>query len=175
MKYFFIISLTLFSCSNTETNKDAKNEQFILTHKIDSLEQIGTNNSEGISKQDQDQLLSSLEEYASNFPKDDSLAFYLDKIQMIYAAKEDYIKSSEYAERIIKSHKNYPNRALIIESQAANYDVFLTPRDTNKIKHYYQLLLKENKNIDKEKREDILKRLKHIHLPLKEYIQFLNQ
>jgi hypothetical protein len=47
----------------------------------------------------------------------------------------------------------------------------ITPRDTAKIRKYYNLLLKEP-TITKEKRIDVLARLKHIDMTLFEYIDF---
>jgi hypothetical protein len=57
-----------------------------------------------------------------------------------------------------------------LESLASTYDVLIEPRDAEKVKYYYELLLKEK--IKASKRKDIENRLKHIDMDFFEYSQF---
>jgi hypothetical protein len=54
---------------------------------------------------------------------------------------------------------------------ASSYDVVIEPRDTAKVRKYYNMLLKE-KNLTLEKRQDIMVRLKHMELNFFEFIDF---
>ena len=62
---------------------------------------------------------------------------------------------------------------MILESQASNFDIFYEPRDTSKIRYYYTLLLKENPTMNKDKKQGIEMRLKHLNLTFDEYIAAL--
>jgi len=173
--YFLIISLTLFSCSSetNSTTESVNNElKKDLLIKIESIEKISQTNS--ISKEEQQELIDYLLEFYHNFPEDKNAPVCLDKVQMVYSAMENYRKASLYADTLILKYPSYPNRDLIIESQAANYDIFIIPRDTVKVRHYYELLLKEGKIIDKNKKSDIQKRLSNLHLNFQEYCSIQN-
>lgn len=166
----------MIACSNDTTNiteeekSELKNE---IIDKISVLEKKGTQSASGITDNDRKALINSLLDFHKNFPNDEKTPHCLDKLQMIYSSMGDYQKSIEYSEIIIKDFPNYVNRTLIIENQAANYDIFISPRDTTKVRFYYELLLKENKKLDTEKKSDILKRLSNNHLNFNEYVAFL--
>lgn len=178
LRLFIISAILLNSCNNTEVNSDKKTSESKkqeLLSKISDFEKRGVNSSEGINQADRDSLISSLNNFYYAFPKDEKTPFCLDKLQMIYSSIEDYKKSSEYLDVIIQNFPKYVNRPLIIEGQASNYDIFIEPRDSAKVRLYYNLLLKENPNIDNEKRNNILKRLENNHLNFQEYLQFLKE
>lgn len=176
---FFILSLVLLnSCENSgesDTIKSDESKKQELLKKISDFEKKGMNSSEGINQADRDSLISSLNNFYYAFPKDEKTPFCLDKLQMIYSSIEDYKKSSEYLEVIIQNFPKYVNRSLIIEGQASNYDIFIEPRDSAKVRFYYTLLLKENPDIDNEKRNNILKRLEYNHLSFNKYLHFLKE
>lgn len=179
MKYFglfFSILAFLFSCGNENSNlsKEDKSElKKEIISSISSLEKKGLESATGITETDRKSLIKSLMDFYTNFPNDEKTPHCLDKLQMIYSSTGDYQKSMEYSEIIIKDFPNYVNRALIIENQAANYDIFITPRDSAKVRYYYDLLLKENSNLETTKKDDIRKRLANNHLNFKEYVAFL--
>jgi len=177
-KQIFLSVLILNSCSNSEesvsSNSNKNKKQELLSH-ISRLERKGIESKKGIQKIDRDSLISSLNNFYYAFPKDDKTPYCLDKLQMIYSSQENYEKSSEYLQVIIKNFPNYINRPLNIESQASNYDIFIQPRDTSKVRFYYNLLLKENPDLEEEKRSYIIKRLENNHLSFNNYIQFLNE
>ena len=72
----------------------------------------------------------------------------------------------------VMKYPNYINRALVLESQGSTYDIFLQPRDTSKVRYYYELLLKENPKMEKDKREGIKDRLIHIDMNFDEFINY---
>jgi hypothetical protein len=59
---------------------------------------------------------------------------------------------------------------MVLESLATAYDVFLHPRNKEKVKMYYEMLLKEGTNLPAEQRQNIVFRLKNIDLSFEELI-----
>ena len=50
---------------------------------------------------------------------------------------------------------------MVIESQIVNYDIFITPRNAEKVKQYIELMLKE-KELSAEARKEYESRLQNI-------------
>jgi hypothetical protein len=73
----------------------------------------------------------------------------------------------------LKFFPNYKNRDFVLESLGSSYDIYIEPRDTSKVRYYYELLLKE-KTVKNDKKAEIRARLKYLHLDLFEYINFQN-
>lgn len=119
-----------------------------------------------------DSLIGSLLNFYKLFPRDKSAAKCLDKIQMFYSGEGKIQWSMAYADTLIQKFPKYENRALILESQAANYDMFVNPRDTNKVKYYFSMLLTENPSMDKEKRKGIELRLQNLGMTFEEFIDY---
>jgi hypothetical protein len=119
------------------------------------------------------ELINRLLSFYHNYPENEYAAECLDKTQMIYSAIEATSYSIAYSDTLLEKYPNYKNRELILESQGANYDVFLIPRDSLMVRKYYTMLLKEFPNMDKDKREGILKRLRSNNLSFDEYITTL--
>ena len=165
---FFILSLTLlYSCEENNSEINNKNAKELLVNKIKSLE---TALSEGISIQaNKDSLKIFLQEFVYRFPNEENTAICLDKLQMLYSGENDYVIASKYADTLIKEFPKYTNRILIIESQIANYDIFIQPRDTSKVRYYYNLLLDENPKMDSLKKQNIQKRLSKLELSYNEF------
>lgn len=176
LNILFIFTLLFSSCKNSETN-NAKNEskKQELLSKISLFEKKGMNSSKGIEKSDRDSLINALNNFYYAFPKDKKTPFCLDKLQMIYSSTEEYEKCSEYLDIIIQNFPKYINRPLIIEAQASNYDIFIQPRDSSKVRLFYNLLLSENPNLAEEKKNNILRRLENNHLNFNQYLQFLKE
>lgn len=127
--------------------------------------------SELVMDEKQTNLLNLLKEAYRSAPESKSAAEYLDKIHMIYVVKGDFESAAKYADTLINSYKDYPNRPMVLESQANNYDMFLKPRDPEKVRYYLELLLKENKDMPKEKQEEIRFRLKHVDKTIEQIIE----
>lgn len=121
------------------------------------------------------ELINRLVEYYHNYPEDPYSAECLDKVHMAYSGLNIHVKAVQYADTLLEKYPKYPNRAMVLESQGSAYDIFIQPRDIAKIRYYYELLLKENPNMDKEKRKGIEERLKHLDMTFDEYIEFKMQ
>lgn len=107
---------------------------------------------------------------AHRYPKDKDAAKYMDKAHMTFASLGLYARSADIADSIITFYPRYENRAMVLESAASTYDMFIIPRNKDKVKKYYEMLLKENPKMPKEQRESLELRLKHIDLTYEEMI-----
>ncbi len=116
------------------------------------------------------ELVNRLLAFYKQYPKDDFSAQCLDKTQMIYSTLDAPEYAVAYCDTLLNNYPKYKNRALVLESQGSNYDVFVTPRDSAKVRKYYTLLLEEFPNMDAEKKEGIRKRLMHNDLTFDEYL-----
>ena len=56
----------------------------------------------------------------------------LDKMQLAYSAMHDYVNAAHISDTLINNYPDYPNRELVLESQANNYDMFIIPRRKDK-------------------------------------------
>lgn len=176
MKIFICISLfvIVYSCGNS-VSKDEKTAEAlkeIIRMKEDSLAGF-QKEMKNIPMSKHHELISSLLDFYTRFPKDEYAPVCLDKVQMSYSGMGVYHRASEYADILLEKYPKYINRPMILESQASNYDIFMEPRDTTKVKYYYALLLKENPKMDKDKKEGIQMRLKHLDLSFDEYIDLM--
>lgn len=173
---FIVISICSFLASCSQSSKE-KSELTIEDYKA----KIVAYEDSIVSFQKQqknapiylkDSLIGSLLSFYKLFPKDKSAAKCLDKIQMFYSGEGKIQWSIAYADTLIQKFPKYENRALILESQAANYDMFVNPRDTNKVKQYFSMLLNENPSMDKEKRKGVELRLHNLGMTFEEFIDY---
>lgn len=170
----------LIAAACGDSSKDKKAEKPTLeelkkaiTHMHDSILDLQKSNKK-VESLHRIELINRLLAVYRNYPENDFSAECLDKVHMLYAAMEAPEYSAAYADTILEKFPKYKNRALILESQGANYDVFITPRDSSKVRKYYSMLLKEFPNLDKEKKDGIIKRLKSNNLTFDEYVQTLD-
>lgn len=110
-------------------------------------------------------------DFYHHFPKDKSAPKYLDKAHVIFASIGLHQRSVLLADTLIQNYPLYKNRPMVLESLASAYDVFILPRRKDKVKMYYEMLLKESKTLTNEQRADITYRLQHIDLTFEELIQ----
>ena len=177
MKTTFLILSLLFlfvsSCGDAvkENIEEMKSD---IKVKEDSLSAFQTEKV-AIPRERQNSLISSLVDFYTLHPDDPYAPECLDKVQMLYSGMGNYRRASEYADLILEKYPKYINREMILESQASNFDIFIQPRDSVKVKYYYNLLLKENPKLNKEKKEEIQLRLKYVSLNFEEYIDFLTK
>lgn len=127
---------------------------------------------EKLDVQMKERLINKLVHYYQSFPEDKYAPEYLDKLHMIAAGERDYVTAMKYADTLINNYKDYINRAMVLESMANAYDMFIVPRDTSKVRFYNDILLKENPEMDMDKRDEILYRMKHLDLTIDEFIDF---
>lgn len=117
------------------------------------------------------ELVEALKELYNKYPNSEEAPEALDKIHMTYSGMGKNDLSASWADTLLLKYPNYENRVMVIESQAASYDNLIEPRDTAKVRYYYELLLKEDKNMDTEKRAGIKERLRYNQLSMEEYIE----
>lgn len=174
--YIFLIALTslLYSCGGKSDTLSVESLKEEIKSKEDSLSLLQKDRLPILEKKHYE-LIESLLRFYYIHPKDPYAPVCLDKVQMSYSGLGVYFKAVHYADTLINNYPKYANRAMVLESQASNYDIFFTPRDTNKVKYYYKLLLKENPKMDQDKKAGFELRLKHLNLNFEEYIQFISK
>ena len=166
------ICLLLSSCGNNP--KVDENSREALKNKIteieDSISALQKKSSEPIPNLTSIELINRLTAYYTAFPKDDYSADCLFKMHMKFSELNAEEKALEYGDTLLLNFPNYKNRDFILESMASTYDVLIEPRDTSKVRYYYSLLLKV-KNLPKEKREGVEKRLKYLDIDFFSYTE----
>lgn len=178
MRFLFsvVVSISfLYACSSKKAGDEVLSiEQMkeVIKQQEDSLSLFQKQN-KSVPREKQYTLIQSLLDFYRTYPKDKYAPVCLDKIQMSYSGLGVYEKAIRFSDTLINNYPNYINRPMILESQASNFDIFYEPRDTSKIRYYYTLLLKENPTMNKDKKQGIEMRLKHLNLTFDEYIAAL--
>ena len=180
----FGMGLFLFSCSSepkavesTDSEKDVVNIATAVQEvKIfeDSLKKSSVS---GSLEYDQETAVVYAEKclaVAHRFPKSKDAPKYMDKAHIIFASANLHQRSVIIADSLILMYPMYKNRAMVLESLAGAYDVFVIPRQKDKVKKYYEMLLKENPKMDAEQRKQVEDRLKYVDLTFDEYVSKAN-
>jgi hypothetical protein len=176
---YLTISMILASCggadpsesSNKPSRDDLKKRIVEMEDSIKGL-QADLTNIKQIPNLTHYELINRLLDYYHFYPEDQFSAECLDKVHMKYTGLNIPSKAAEYADTLLLKYPKYKNRALVLESQGSTFDAFLQPRDTSKVRYYYELLLKENPKMDREKRREIKERLNHLDLTFDQYIEY---
>lgn len=152
-----------------------KNNQISIHEKIDLYEDSINQWGGGLGTKDMingfaERYIATLLEAYKNEPENPQTPVYLDRVHMWYASIDRPIESIHWGTVLLEKYPDYENREMVIESIASMYDGDITPRDSNKVREYYTLLLKEFPNMNKEKKEAVEKRLKYNNLSLMDYI-----
>ena len=177
------ISLLLYSCENkskvdenSSENKpkvDEKSREALktkITEMEDSISALQKKSSEPIPNLTSIELINRLTAYYKAFPKDEYAADCLFKLHMKHTELNAHEKALEYGDTLLLNFPNYKNKDYILESFGSTYDLIIQPRDTSKVRYYYSLLLKV-KNLPKEKREGVEKRLKYLDIDFFSYTE----
>lgn len=167
---FYVIALLLVGCSSSA--QDPVQARTEITALEDSISKVSLKLELG-EKMDSsmiNRLKGKLVAFYQTFPENGYAPEYLDKLHMLAIGERDYETGMRYADTLIKNYRNYINRPMILESMANAYDMFIQPRDISKVQQYNNMLLKENPKMDKEKREEIEFRMKHIDLTMDQLI-----
>lgn len=165
------------SCGTSDKDEEGKAGRVELKNKIkemeDSIRDLQANlpQTKTIPNLTHFELINRLLDYYHAYPEDDYAAECLDKVHMKYAGLNILTRAVQYADTLLEKYPNYINRAMVLESQGSSYE-FIEPRDTSKIRYYYTKLLKENPKMDREKREGLKLRLRHLDLTFEEFIDF---
>lgn len=109
------------------------------------------------------------------FPKSPEAPKYLDRAHMIYTSIGSHALAVLHAEALIAEYPNYGNRQMVLQSLATSYDMFIIPRNKEKVKKYYEMLLKENPDLPAEEKESYQFRLDHLDLTYEELIILRSQ
>ena len=168
--YIFVMTLFLLAgCSSSDAQSELRNEiELKETHITKLSEELAPG--EKLDPKEKLELIELLNNYVEQYPEDAFAPECLSRIHMIYSSEEDYKSSLEYADRIINDYPDYINRALIIESQAGSYDIWIKPRDTSKVRFYYEMLLAEYPDLPAEKVMDIKDRLNNLDMTIEDII-----
>jgi len=173
---FFLFLVQLQSCGSDNSSKMPTRESLKARIKEmeDSLKglQSDLNQTKQIPNLTNFELINRLLDYYHAYPNDEYSAECLDKVHMKYSGMNISERAVMYADILLEKYPNYVNRALVIESQIGSYDVSIQPRDTAKVRYYYNLLLKENPKMPKEKKLEIQDRLAHLDMTLFEYVDY---
>ncbi len=121
-------------------------------------------------KKTEESYIQKLISFYRTYPESEKAPECLDKVHMVYSGTGNFELASKWADTLLNKYPNYANRAIVLESQASTYDAMITPRDSVKVRKYYTMLLKEFPNLDKDKRDGIVKRLEYNKLTFDEYI-----
>jgi hypothetical protein len=173
---FVITALIFTACkggNDDKTGKPSKPTLSELKASIDKMKdslKMMQKNGTKIESLHRIELINRLVALYRNYPNDKLAPDCLFETHMIYSAMDAPAYSSAYADTLLKQYPKFKERALVLESQGSNYDLFITPRDSAKVRYYYSMLLEEYPNLDKEKRDGIIKRLKYNNLTFDEYI-----
>lgn len=166
----YLVALLFVGCSTSAQDPVQAREE--IENLEDSISKISMTLEMG-EKMDESMLVRlkwKLVNFYQSFPENEYAPEYLDKLHMLAIGERDYENGMRYADTLINNYKDYINRPMILESMANAYDMFIQPRDIAKVEYYNTLLLKENPKMDKEKREEIEFRMKHIDLTIDELI-----
>jgi hypothetical protein len=107
--------------------------------------------------------------YYRAFPEDEFSATCLDKAHQLYMQEKAYDLSIAYADTLLLKYPKYPNKAEVLLSVGSTYDVVLN--DTSKVRVYYTRLLKEHPSMDKDVRNQVSFRLKHLNKTFDEMVE----
>lgn len=177
--FLFSFSLILIcSCGETGSKKSDLSRSDLklrITKFEDSIAEIqkNPNNLAKISSLTNIELINRLTDYYRAFPKDEYSSDCLFKIHMKFSELNAHEKSVAYGDTLLKLFPNYVNKEFLIESMASAYDAYIIPRDTAKIRSYFNLLLNDPK-VNKDKKRDIRKRLQYLNLSFDDYILKMN-
>jgi hypothetical protein len=176
---FAFIALNIFLCAcNESSNNNSKPSREQLKTRIKEMEDSINTLQQHLSvikkipNLTHFELVNRLLDYYHNYPEDAFAAECLDKVHMKFAGLNIPTKAAEFADTLLLKYPKYANRAMVLESQGSTYDIFILPRDTVKVRYYYELLLKENRDMDKEKRAGIRDRLDHLDMTFDEFINY---
>ena len=168
----FLFSILLFAACQTNTTEPTQQES--LRERITSFEdslaklQKDPKKAAQITSLTQIELINRLTAYSRKYPKDAFSADCLFKTHMIYENLRAPQEARAYADTLLERFPDYKNRKLLLESLASSYDIN-TPRDTAKVRYYFELLLKEP-GLKTQQKKDIKSRLAHLDLTFEEYI-----
>lgn len=174
--YSALISFILVSSCTTSTTDDAKKDAIESTVEMKNKLRVFEDSLKNLTNYDPAVNIKYAEKcveiYKADFKNKDAVK-YLDKAHIIYSNSGNYLKAAELGDEIIKDYPDYANRLMVLQSLATIYDINLKPRDINKVKYYYELIL-TCPGVSKEEKENTQFRLNHLDKTFEELIQLRN-
>ena len=167
---FYITLVLLLSSCGEDRSMDGLKET--IEEHVDALQALpGTEDQ--LAKRDtmRLELIASLLDYYHTFPDDVYAPECLDKVHFVYSAMRDYRTAAKYGDTLLLKYPDYINREMVIESQYNTYDMFVIPRNKEKVAYYLNLWLEEYPDMDAEKRKQIERRLSYIDLTIEKMIE----
>lgn len=166
------ICLLLAACGEPTTGDDEAGAVAEISAMEDSVRQISKRPDFKVSdlRMAQNDLVKTLLSFYKEYPESNKSADYLDRASAIFADMDNYYKSVQWADTLLRQFPDYKDRALVLEGQAVAYDVMIQPRDSAKVRLYYSMLLNEFPSLEKEKREGVMRRLRYNHMGFDAYI-----
>lgn len=107
------------------------------------------------------------------FPKDPYAPECLDKVQQLYTQQKLYDLTLKFSDTLLMKYPDYKGNPTVLLNAGSIADGII--HDKSKIQKYYGKLLKDYPNIDKETKEMVEFRLKHIDLSFDELIELQAQ
>ncbi|MBL1280446.1 MAG: hypothetical protein COA33_009250 [Fluviicola sp.] len=177
MKLFSVIFTLLILTACGSSDNGLKDLKVKIEQKEEAIKELSKDlrPNQKIPVSEREELVDLLLGFYHSYPKNEFAPVSLDKLHMIYSATREYQKSADYGDTLLNNYPNYINRALILESMAVNYDLFIQPRDTSKVRKYNEILLKENPDFSPEKIEGIQFKLDNLGLTMEELIMERNK
>lgn len=171
------ILLGVMSSCKTEQSNEVSKESLKASIKsmedsITSLQKL--NGDSKIPSLTSLELINRLTTYYRYFPKDDYSAECLFKVHIKFSDLQAYSKSVAYGDTILTQFPKFINKDFLLESIIFSYEALILPRDTIKLKTYYQAYIAEP-NFDQSKKKDFKKRLKYMNLDFDAYSRMVNQ
>ncbi len=163
--------LVLASCGDKTPPPDKLMKQIKTLE--DSLTQNSMNDNLSVIEAQQERLADKLLLFYHAYPDHQKAPVMLERVHMLYSAMGDNALSAKYGDTLLAKYPNYPQRNMIIESQILNYDMFITPRDTAKLRYYIERYLQENPRA--EEAGSLKGRLQHLELSREEWMTLQNR
>lgn len=173
---FFGLILTFASCGPNTENPDGRPTPDALKAQIQQADDSLKTYYAEVMKEERSKIPASSIEKAIDlhrlfyvyYPKDEFAPECLDKMHQLYLQEKSYRKSVETCDTLIAKYPAYKKRNEVYLSAASTYDYML--KDSVNAKKYYNLLLQSPK-IDKDTKESVAFRMKHLSLSLDEMIE----
>jgi tetratricopeptide (TPR) repeat protein len=175
--FFTLLTLVLIACNSKEEKQVAeKPTKEVLKSKIDEMDDSLQVLYQEIMKDPTKKIpslaiyntINKYKDFYENYPKDPFAPVCLDKIQQLYLQEKVYVKSLEFTDILLKEYPAYKDKALVLLNAGSTCEIL---NDRKKMKKYYTQLLEEYPKIDKDTKEMVEFRLKHIDLTFDQLIE----
>lgn len=161
-----LLVMLFFSCSQDRSQEGLKN---VITEKENALKNLTPEDDDLETRASMRQeLIDALLDYYHTHPKDDYSPECLDKVHFVYTAMRKFASAARYGDTLLINYPEYVNREMVIESQYNTYDMFIKPRNVEKVEYYLNMWLNEFPDMDKDRRAEIEYRLKYVDLTIEQ-------